>query len=578
MASVKKNLAELVADKDNRVVALSGAWGTGKTHLWREVRDASPDPKVKGAFYVSLFGIKDIAQFKLRLMQSALPAAGSGQTISDVAQAAWRHSREVLKKASPAFAALDEIAMLAVPAILKGRFVVIDDIERKNAGLDIDEVMGFIDEFTQLHGARFLLILNSGGLLDAPMWEKFREKVIDHEVVLQTTPEEAFDVAAALSPSAHAEHVKAAVVAGGISNIRIARKAIRAVDRLLAGREGLPPEVLRRVIPPTVLFVGVHLKGIPDGPDEDFVLRFNSFAQLIGRIHNKQDATEAEKALQEKHLRWASLLGAMEFSASSSFEESLSGWLRSGLFDAAALSAHIDQFVAKHNILAARERCWAFLMRVLYDHGTSDEDLAMAAERLISDVAVADPVSATAVASSVECLPGGADIGARMIARWIEGMEAYGGNYTDWTEHAHGPIHPDILAKVAERKVQMTPELSLPEQVLKMATQMGWNPADSERLAASTVEEYVAAIRSLGADDLKAFMSKNVEWLRDRATYENRFGGAMDRFLDACRWIVANDDLPRRARMVRELLRGAGIEGQLNKAPAATPPLRAAQA
>lgn len=86
-----------------------------------------------------------------------------------------------MKTLHPGFAAIDEIALLAVPAILRKRVIVIDDIERKHAALSIDEVMGFIDEFTQVYGSRILLILNSDQLDDKAMWDKLREKVIDHD-------------------------------------------------------------------------------------------------------------------------------------------------------------------------------------------------------------------------------------------------------------------------------------------------------------------------------------------------------------------------------------------------------------
>ena len=58
----------LLADPDSRVIALSGKWGTGKSHLWHEVQAASSDEAVKGALYVSLFGLSDTDQLKKKLL------------------------------------------------------------------------------------------------------------------------------------------------------------------------------------------------------------------------------------------------------------------------------------------------------------------------------------------------------------------------------------------------------------------------------------------------------------------------------------------------------------------------------
>ena len=60
LQTTKDHLVQLLEDKDNKVIALSGKWGTGKSHLWRDVKDASSDEKVKGAVYVSLFGLSSI--------------------------------------------------------------------------------------------------------------------------------------------------------------------------------------------------------------------------------------------------------------------------------------------------------------------------------------------------------------------------------------------------------------------------------------------------------------------------------------------------------------------------------------
>lgn len=35
----KERLVSLLGQVDNRVIALSGKWGTGKTHLWNEVKN-----------------------------------------------------------------------------------------------------------------------------------------------------------------------------------------------------------------------------------------------------------------------------------------------------------------------------------------------------------------------------------------------------------------------------------------------------------------------------------------------------------------------------------------------------------
>lgn len=151
----KTQLISLINNVDLKVFALVGAWGTGKTHLWNEIRAESHDEIIQGARYVSLFGLKDINQLKLKVVQSALPVGGDSNSLTEALMTTWKTGVDALKKVHAGFSALDELALVAVPVALRNRFVVIDDIERKHASLSVDEVLGFVDEYSQNFGARF---------------------------------------------------------------------------------------------------------------------------------------------------------------------------------------------------------------------------------------------------------------------------------------------------------------------------------------------------------------------------------------------------------------------------------------
>ena len=77
LKNTKEQLILLLSNTDNNVIALSGKWGTGKTHLWNEVKDKSGDEKVKKALYVSLFGQSSIDQIKRKLIETAIPGVDS---------------------------------------------------------------------------------------------------------------------------------------------------------------------------------------------------------------------------------------------------------------------------------------------------------------------------------------------------------------------------------------------------------------------------------------------------------------------------------------------------------------------
>ena len=221
LQTTKDHLVQLLEDKDNKVIALSGKWGTGKSHLWRDVKDASSDEKVKGAVYVSLFGLSSIDQMKKKLIEMVIPGAESNPGLWESAKQAVSSGVKVLEGFHKGFGAINDIGLLLAPAMLKNKVIVLDDIERKHKKLDVEEVMGFIDEFTQNHGARIVLILNSDQLADKKMWDTLREKVVDQELRLDPTPAEAFAVAVGIVTTPKAYRIKKTLQDSSITNIRI---------------------------------------------------------------------------------------------------------------------------------------------------------------------------------------------------------------------------------------------------------------------------------------------------------------------------------------------------------------------
>ena len=77
LKKTKEQMIRLLGQADSSVIALSGKWGTGKTHLWDEIKKESSDDKVKNALYVSLFGLSNIDQVKRKLIEAAIPSVES---------------------------------------------------------------------------------------------------------------------------------------------------------------------------------------------------------------------------------------------------------------------------------------------------------------------------------------------------------------------------------------------------------------------------------------------------------------------------------------------------------------------
>ena len=137
-----------------------------------------------------------------------------------------------------AMAALKDLnVLLMAPVVLRDKLIVIDDIERKHVKLGIDEVLGFIDDYSKQFRARFVLVLNDDQLStdgdQAKLWATFREKVIDEEVKLLTSPEEAFSIAIRMTPSKYEQALWRAIAVCGLTNIRIVSKVVKTANQIL---------------------------------------------------------------------------------------------------------------------------------------------------------------------------------------------------------------------------------------------------------------------------------------------------------------------------------------------------------
>jgi hypothetical protein len=562
LAITKTNFEQLIADKNNAVIALSGKWGTGKSYLWRAVQKDSDNDAVKKALYVSLFGVKDILQLKMKILQSAVPDSKTGHVAREVVTTAWKESSKFLKTLHPGFAALDEIALLAVPAILRNRVIVIDDIERKHAALSIEEVMGFIDEFTQVYGSRIVLILNSDQLDDKKMWDTLREKVIDHEVALETTPEEAFDIAIANVPSVRADAIRRATVACKISNIRIVQKIIRVVERLLASRTTLDDEILSRVVPSTALLAAIHYKGLQDGPTVDYVLKFNSMAHVVSRIGRRKDGQEETDA-DRLAMSWNKLLDELGISSADDFEFQVAAFLKSGLLDAAKFDPIFERYAAEKECFAAQARYREFFEAYWWQPGRSEADLLAEAATLVLTAHLLGPYEVTGLGSVVAELPGGSPVADRMVAGWLDEFRRRPPTEFSSENFFNRELHPLIQAEFDGLVARRNPVPSLFEAYAYIAKHSGLDKPQEAALRGATPATFEAEIKRLSGDDLKLFMGKNVEMHVQRSGYENHFGESSWAFVAACRAICYENLNPRLSKTIRMLFKNAEISSLL---------------
>jgi hypothetical protein len=423
----------------------------------------------------------------------------------------------------------------------------LDDIERKHSALNIEEVMGFIDEFTQIYGSRIVLILNSDQLQDKAMWDRLREKVIDHEIALNTTPGEAFEIAIKAEPSAYQAHIRGAVEVSKISNIRIIKKIIRSVNRLLGDRTDLVDEVLKRIVPSTVLMCGIHYRGLEDGPSSEFVLRFNG---IVRAMEKREQSPDTEDGGDDKESRWAELLGALNINSCDEYEHMVQRFLASGIRVEAEVREILDRYVSEKDTFAANQRVRHFHELQMWHPLKAEEELLDEARSLVAVAHRLDGYTVSALVDAICELSGGQPIADALITNWLRAFNAVERTQFHFDETFDRPLHPQVKAAFVALEARLYPKPSLVDACLRIASNE-FGSAERAALLDATPETYRLAIKSLAGPDLRAFLRENIKLYVRRSQYESEFGGAMEHFATACRTICIENEMPRLRRLLR---------------------------
>ena len=554
----KEHLVRLLGEDDNKVIALSGKWGTGKSHLWDEVKRESGDDKIRKALYVSLFGQSSIDQVKRKLIESAIPAVESHSGTFDVLKNFFKVGVKAGSEHYKALAAINDLNfLLMAPAVLRNSVIVIDDIERKHEKLGIDEVLGFIDEYSKQYDARFVLILNDDNLSKPELWNTFREKVIDQELKLITTPNEAFDIAIKLTPSLYQDALKQASFSCELTNIRVVGRIIKVANRILGERE-LDEAILARVVPSIVLFSAIHYRGLEDGPDFQFALNEGQRLSYLP-AKGEEDAEE-----HKRKDRWRLLMQELGVHSCDEFEALLVEFLESGLFDPTKVAESIDRFITNKDSLEAREKVNELLFRAVWDHRVDDAQLVADAASFSNIVALLNPFTVSELDRSLKSLDGGSAVGETLIKEWIAAYRARNNSNEVSGDVVSNPqLHPEIRAVFAETNAGVEARTTVVDVCMHIIENSGWGPMQEVVMKRATRSDFELAIREMDIKKLQRFMRRMMEMRFQRQNYVEHFGTAIERFVEACGNIANDESSPKLAGLIKSIFAGTAIASEL---------------
>lgn len=564
LARCKAALLRLIDDQENRVIALSGKWGTGKTELWKQVRGETVDAKAKDAVLVSLFGVSTITELKLKIAEGLAPKLGEGHF--DAIKAGIAGFKKVLKGFHSSFSALDELSLLAVPYMLKGRFIVIDDIERKHTKLTIDEILGFIDECVQNHECRILLVLNSDKLEDQKLWGQIREKVVDQEIKLETSPSEAFDIAQKLTPCPWPQQMKLSLEPFQITNIRIIRKVIRAANQLLSSDPTLSTLILKRALPSISLLGAIHYEAVEDAPSSDFIRNYDgSKSATIIAIRKKQ--TEPLTEEQKDHDRWHQVMNRAGIASTDELEMLIMAFFDSGVLDAPKIQNFVREYLQRGEHIEARKKAITFIDHLEWHPQLSEENLVEELRALLPSAGALHMGMLSRLVPMIDQLTDDKRLGLAFVEAWRAEFRAQHpeGISEDWLQLNGRPLedlHSLIRNEIDSARTRYEKPSTSLEVFEKIMKGKALGTRDEQCLRSVSAQEFEAVLRAANGPDLQQLLYKGMEIVNGYGAPLEHYAGASQNFLQACHDIIHQQPGSRLAKIIDRELKVAGLNAQ----------------
>lgn len=495
-------------DNTNKVVALTGAWGTGKTHLWQQFDTSKVTKKT---LTVSAFGLTSILDLKKRLIQAV------SATDKKLVDGFLNGSASAAKGAANKFLgiSLDDIALLGLPKLLSSRIIAIDDIERKNKSFDINELLGFINEYSEKHSARFLLLLNTDKIEDNETWQKLHEKVIDTEIILTPSPKEAFEIASSGETASHLKSTKKTIIDLEITNIRIIKRVLKTISKVLTEHPGLNPKIYNNIMPSMVLLSAAHYGGVKNGLTLDYLIKYSQ-----NGVNDSPSAQQTE---------WITTINAIKFSRDQ-FVSIVIAYLKTGSINQNEIRKYLEPRKKNLKKNLDNETIEKFLTDHKWDPAFSQETAKKFHEFLEP---IVYEVEAANISSISKCFEetGLPNIAKSLIDKWIENLELDPDGAHRLQYFESGRLHPRLI----EAKEHLTQPLREPlclEQAILNIRSKGVSDTEEHSLERSTIEQYKRIIETLSGDKLRDFVEFHFRGIRTSKHRALRYASA--NFDNAC--------------------------------------------
>ncbi|PJZ59680.1 P-loop NTPase fold protein [Leptospira adleri] len=317
------------------VLAIKGAWGSGKTYTWNKVlleAKSRNEISFERYSYISLFGINSLealkyAAFENSIKRNLIGTTPSLKTLKENAKAIFESSGRKLIgfiKEGPYVRNFSNAVTFFSSLALSKTIVCIDDLERIGKGLPLKDLLGYISFLKEQRNCKIVILLNEGeeGLDD---YFKYKEKVVDIELKFAPSPAECASIAYTGSGELY-DYLRNLSQELEIKNIRILKKIENLFLLVEPYVKKYETETVERIFRSLALFSWCYYSASDETPPLEIVLDI---------ANNFYDNKAVENSNYE---RWRIMLSDYGFTSVSDMDLVLleiieSGYLERSIFE-----------------------------------------------------------------------------------------------------------------------------------------------------------------------------------------------------------------------------------------------------
>lgn len=193
---IKDILKQFEKKETYKKIFINGSWGIGKSYYTEEYQKENPSSII----YVSLFGKNSYEAIEdaiaIELMNKLSKLEKLPRKLSELAKKiSGTFSYKGISISSPSIQKKNLFKNYSKLLEEKKLIIVIDDIERKSGNIQIEDVMGLIEQFSLYDNIKILVIGSEENMnkTDKEKWLNFKEKIIEKEYNITSFSENAIE-------------------------------------------------------------------------------------------------------------------------------------------------------------------------------------------------------------------------------------------------------------------------------------------------------------------------------------------------------------------------------------------------